>query len=300
MITESAARLDDLTHWAPPASCASLHMLRLDLVHPVVSGNKWFKLKGNAKAAIATGKSALLTFGGPYSNHLLATAYAAKEWGLRSVGIVRGQSTSARPTRTLQTCISYGMQLEPISKAEYAVVSHAKITEAYPDAYIVPEGGANDQGVRGASEIARFIPAATTDVGVSIGTSTTLRGLLSAVPAGVRVHGFYVARDIERMEPLLRAVQASKGPQLHVHSVLDPRFGRWKPDALRFIRDFASLTNIPLDVVYTSKMMMKVEELLNSGFFGASRHVVCIHTGGLQGNPDGLFNPGVALRARME
>src|SRR6478736_8863204 len=118
--------LDDITHWAPAGSCARLQMLRLDLLHPVVSGNKWYKLRHNVAAAIDSGKNALLTFGGGYSNHLIATAYAARLAGLRSIGVIRGHYEEGQITPTLRSCEAYGMQLLPFSKSEYAASATAE------------------------------------------------------------------------------------------------------------------------------------------------------------------------------
>jgi 1-aminocyclopropane-1-carboxylate deaminase len=289
MINEALATLDFITKWAPSASCGSIRMLRLDRLHSVVSGNKWFKLKYNAVAAREAGKSILLTMGGGYSNHLVATAFAAKEWGLQSIGLVRGNYTGNQLTQTLLDCEAYGMQLIPMSKAEYASITEQELSAKYRNAFLIPEGGANDEGIRGAGEIARYIPPGATDVCVSIGTGTTLKGLQSCLPSYVRLHGFYVAKDIERTEVLMSTASES-GAELIIHKVADPRFGKWTPNALNFIRQFYEATSIPLDVVYTSKMMMKVSDLLQQGYFSPKASIVCIHTGGLQGNPTGLFS----------
>ena len=290
MINEALATLDDITHWSPAASCGSLQMLRLDQLHPVVSGNKWYKLKHNAAEAIAGGKDTLLTFGGGHSNHLVATAFAAREWGLKSTGLVRGDYTGANPTETLKACAEYGMELIPLSKAEYAIQKEdPRLADRFPGAHIIPEGGANAAGIRGAAEIASLIPADTTDVCLAVGTGTTLSGLASALPAHMRLHGFYVAKDFERTSKMASRSANPSGPEVLFHQVQDARFGKWTADALSFIRVFYNTTGIPLDVVYTSKMMMKLESMLRSGWPGSPGKIVCIHTGGLQGNPPGLF-----------
>jgi 1-aminocyclopropane-1-carboxylate deaminase len=288
MINEALATLDDITHWAPAGSCTSLHMLRLDRLHAVVSGNKWYKLKYNAAEAKARGKDSLLTFGGGYSNHLIATAYAAQEWGLKSIGIVRGHYSGEHFTQTLRDCEAYGMQLIMESKQEYvAYKSSDKLLNHFPYAYTIPEGGANEAGIQGAAEIASLIPGKATDVCLAVGTGTTLKGLYTALPPHTRLHGFYVAKDFERTQSLIN--RAAEHPDAIFHQVHDTRFGKWTDEAVRFIRYFHESTGILLDVVYTSKMMMKVQRLLQDGSFAASSRLVCIHTGGLQGNPAGLF-----------
>jgi 1-aminocyclopropane-1-carboxylate deaminase len=289
MINEALATLDDILLWAAPGSAVSLNILRLDALHPVVSGNKWFKLKYNASAGKEAGKTTLLTMGGGHSNHLAATAYAAREWGLQSLGLVRGHYTGSQKTPTLQDCEAYGMQLVPLSKVEYAAASPDVLSAKYPRAHIIPEGGANDEGLRGAGEIVKYIPHDTTDVCLAIGTGTTIKGIQFGLPAHIRLHGFYVAKDIERADTLKLPTSAPQA-ELFIHRVADPRFGKWAPEALDFIRQFYASTSIPLDVVYTSKMMMQVAELLKQGYFNPDARIVCIHTGGLQGNPPGLFS----------
>lgn len=290
MINESIS-LDDLTFWAGNNVCRTLQMLRLDAVHPIVSGNKWFKLKHNVKAALAQKKDSLLTFGGGYSNHLVATAFAAKEHGLYSVGIVKGRYDALTPT--LRACADYGMRLMPFSNEHYRHLRTeegcSRLSVRFPDAYIIPEGGANAAGMLGASEIAGFIPVDTTDVCVAIGTGTTLKGLCHALPPHIRLHGFYVAKDLERTETILPQVSV-QNPKVIFHHVDDPRFGKWRDDAVQFIRTFYTATGIQLDVVYTSKMMMKLQTLLAENFFPPAAKIICIHTGGLQGNPAGLFS----------
>lgn len=263
-------------------------MLRLDAVHPVVSGNKWYKLKHNLAAAAEHGKTALLSFGGGYSNHLVATAFAARQAGLQATGLVRGDYSS-RLTPSLEACMSYGMQLVPLTGTEYAAWSKgapAGLRERYPDAWIIPAGGANEAGVLGASELAAFIPESATDVCVSVGTGTTLAGLHRALPAHIRLHGFCAARSCAGALDLL-------GPwpeRVSIHPVADPRFGKWSGALIGFMQAFRAGTGIALDIVYTGKMMDAVRQMLEQASFGPDADIICIHTGGLQGNPEGLFS----------
>ena len=283
--------LDDITHWAPPGSCAGLQMLRLDLLHPVVSGNKWYKLRYNVAAALEEGKNTLLTFGGGYSNHLIATAYAARLAGLRSIGVIRGHYEEGQITPTLHACATYGMELLPFTKTEYAANANseaaARMQEQFPEAYIIPEGGANSEGIRGAADIAPLIPEGTTEVCLAVGTGTTMAGLQMGLGSRAQIHGFCAARSCEGAEQLIRDLAADRIPILH--PVSDPRFGRWREEQIMFMNSFYKSTGIPLDVVYTGKMMMSLQAMLSSCQFGRDARLVCIHTGGLQGNPAGLF-----------
>lgn len=290
MINERLATLDALTAWPSAAAVSSLRMLRLDKIHPLVSGNKWYKLKHHISEALQQRKTALLSFGGGHSNHLLALAAAAKECRMQAIGIVRGVYCGAHFTHTLRHCERYGMKLVLLSKSDYAVAkAEASFIDRFPDAYLIPEGGAGNEGIRGAAEIGRLIPQDCTDVCVAVGTGTTFLGLRQGLPADVRLHGFYVAKDFERAETLLAALPASAQAASFMHRVPDARFGKWKPEAESFIRGFHAATSIALDVAYTSKMMMAVERLGKEAFFSATSNVVCVHTGGLQGNPAGLL-----------
>lgn len=279
--------LDDITHWSPPGTCGRLRMLRLDKIHPIISGNKWFKLRPNLDAARDAGLDKLLSFGGGYSNHLVALAFAAKEQGFSSVGIVRGQYDVLTPS--LQSCIDFGMTLRFVSGAEYSILKDGEppqLARQYPGHWIIPEGGANLNGVLGASAIVRFIPIETTDVIVSVGTGTTLAGLDSGLSSTIAIHGYCAAKDMQQAIDLID--RSGSRSRTILHEVQDPRFGRWKPELLSFMRDFLNRTGIRLDVVYTGKMMQQLQAHLQNGAF-TGRDITCIHTGGLQGNPDGLF-----------
>lgn len=290
MINEHLASLDSLEDWAPKERCNSIQILRLDKLHPIVSGNKWFKLKYHIAIAENEGKNTLLSFGGGYSNHLIATAYAAQLSGLFSIGIVRGHYEGENLTDTLRHCASAGMQLIFLNKQAYSTASRDnKLNPQFTEAYIIPEGGYGEEGIRGAAEIANYIPVDTSDVCVAVGSGTTFLGLRQGLPASVRLHGFYVARDFERGLALLNYIPEQLKQVTFMHRVADDRFGKWGPESTLFIRKFSEQTGIPLDVVYTSKMMMALEKMLLEGYFKPTNKLVCIHTGGLQGNPKNLF-----------
>lgn len=265
-------------------------MLRLDAIHSVVSGNKLFKLKFNIDAAKAGGKSTLLSFGGGYSNHLVALAFAAIASGLKSIGLVRGHYAESEMTPTLLSCMSYGMKLQFLAKAEYAAEAYhptALLAQKFPEAYLIPEGGVNENGIRGAAEIANYIPAETTHVCVAVGTGTTLAGLQRALSNKVTLLGFCAASQCDLAKSLVSNTPEKRSPE--IYPMLDPRFGKWRPELLDFMHDFKEKTTIETDVVYTGKMMQKVAEMLQVGYFPQDANIVCIHSGGLQGNPEGLF-----------
>lgn len=264
---------------------AQLDMLRLDEVHPVISGNKWYKLKYNVEQLAKRGYKGVLTFGGAYSNHLIATAATAYKYGLKSVGIVRGEELANNLSPTLEQCKAYGMELVFISRSEYrrkTEVAYLNILqEKHSELYIVPEGGANEWGRLGANEIGETIPRDYTHVCVSVGTGTTMAGIASSV--GANVLGYAPMKGGQYLKENLKEWVEGNNYELFDDWHFGG-FGKHKPELIRFINGFYNLNKIPLDIVYTAKMMYGVNEQLIDGFFPIHAKVLCIHTGGLQGN----------------
>jgi 1-aminocyclopropane-1-carboxylate deaminase len=251
-------------------------VLRLDLLHPVISGNKWFKLKYHLQAARQS-SGTIVTFGGAWSNHLVATACAAQAAGLAAIGIVRGERPQ-QLSATLDTAIAYGMKLEFISRTEYAQLTHrsahAQLTNRFPGAYIIPEGGAGEPGIRGAQEIlARREIQQYTHLLCAIGTGTMFRGLLRAAPPPTTVIGV----------PVLKGFDTPVGWQL----LNDYHFGgyaRHPQKLLEFMNDFDRQTGIPTDIVYTGKLFYAFRESIRNNLFPGGSRLLIIHSGGLQGN----------------
>jgi 1-aminocyclopropane-1-carboxylate deaminase len=274
-------------NWYKPY-VAGVSMLRLDVLHPIISGNKWYKLKHNIQYAQEHGYKSILTFGGAYSNHLIATAAAANISGMNSIGMVRGNYAEHAMTTTLQACVDDGMQLVFASREEYARKNDGdwleELGSKYPGAFIVPEGGANGQGRAGAEEIAHYIPKQFTHVCVSVGTGTTFAGLRNAVHAEQMVYGYVPMKGgrymAEEMQPYLIKNKSWKiFDEWHFGG-----FGKWNNDLVASMNEFYNINNIPLDIVYTSKMMYGLQQQLKQGVFPADAHILCVHTGGLQGN----------------
>ena len=264
--------------------------LRLDLVHPTVSGNKWFKLKHNLQYAIDMGYKSVLTFGGAYSNHLHATAAAAREHGLKATGLVRGMYASVNFTPTLAACKDLGMEIVFVPREEYSRKDDPenlrKLEERYPNTFVIPEGGANEQGKTGAEESAALIPASFSHVCVSVGTGTTFIGLRNGLHHSQSLLGFVPLRGGSYLKSHIRN---------HLYHDKDNHwilfddyhfggFGSSTDELFDFMNSFYNRTSIPLDIVYTSKMMFGIRELLRSGFFPSGSRILCVHTGGLQGN----------------
>ena len=268
---------------------ATVSVLRLDTIHPVVSGNKLFKLHFFLKDAHGSSHKQVITFGGAYSNHLAATAFACYERGLSCVGIVRGERPAVL-SPTLSLCIRYGMTLEFISRASYKNIGHtgflASLTKKYGAHTLIPEGGYAEKGVEGAKLIMRhFDPNNFTHICCAVGTATTFAAVIAGCPPGPKVTGFNVLKNISDLDERL---QHLKVKARHEHSCNgNYHFGGYAKkttELVNFMNIFYQHTKIPLDFVYTGKMMFGVYDLLSKHYFPEESKILCIHTGGLQGN----------------
>jgi 1-aminocyclopropane-1-carboxylate deaminase len=260
--------------WLPDNIQAA--MLRLDLLHPEVSGNKWFKLKYNLEAA---GNRTILTFGGAYSNHIAATAAACKLAGLPAVGIIRGEKP-ATLSHTLQQAIADGMQLEFISREAYRQKDTTNWNVRYPDAYIVPEGGNNEAGARGCRDILSLADTSSfTHILCAVGTGTTLAGLISSALPHQQVQGYVVLKGAEYLKEQVAQLTQGTNWQL-VHDYHGGGYAKTTPELISFINNFYRETQIPLDVVYTGKLVRGFSQ----SHFPPGSKILLIHTGGLQGN----------------
>lgn len=261
-----------------------LSMARLDLVHPIVSGNKIFKLRYFLEAALKN-KQSIITYGGAYSNHLAATAFACAQLDIQCTGIVRGEKPAIL-SHTLLQCLEYGMALEFVSREQYKVISTTDHNFTAKDVMHIPEGGFSSMGAKGAAEIWPLIShCMPTHICTAVGTTTTLAGLLShkrgityiAVPVLKNMNDVY-----NRLEKLVPGIDCKP---LTIWS--DYHFGgyaKFSPILIRFMNDFYTNHNIPLDFVYTGKMMFGVLDKIEKNNFNAGDHILCMHTGGLQGN----------------
>lgn len=287
LVSSGNVYIQELPGFLPGLDCA---MLRLDLLHPQVSGNKWYKLKHNISAAQQQGKTMLLSFGGAYSNHLLALAAAAAHYGMSSRGIVRGLYAERALTPVLQQCREYGMQLEFLERQAYDQKTDpgytAQLSSRYPDAFIIPEGGANAAGRAGAGEIAELVPSVFTHIAVSVGTGTTFIGLRNALPSGQQLLGFVPMKGGRYLEPEIRACLLP-GKQVHWSLTDDWHFGgfgKTDPELLSYLHSFEQQYGFRLDKVYTAKMMYGLQRIAGSGGFPSGSRILAIHTGGLGGN----------------
>jgi len=277
--------------WLPGTIQAA--MLRLDLLHGAVSGNKWFKLQCNLAAAKAQGKDHIVTFGGAYSNHLAATAAACQLLGLRCTAVIRGEAAPAL-SHTLQLAQQQGMQLHFVTREMYREKEFADWTSLFPNAYIVPEGGHNAAGAEGCEEILSLKETSGfTHIICAVGTGTTLAGLINSAQPQQQLKGYVVLKGASYLENEVRQLLLKENtPQWElVHEHHGGGYAKVKPDLINFMNQFYEETRIPLDVVYTGKLVQGFKKEVESGVFPAGSRVLLIHSGGLQGNLS--LKPGV-------
>ncbi len=266
---------------------------RDDLIHPTISGNKWRKLKYQLTHAKEQGFKGILTFGGAYSNHIIATALAAKKEGLNSIGIIRGEAHSINiKNATLSKATEYGMDLQFISREEYKLKEEGQYVQELLNKrsgfFLIPEGGKHQLALPGVAEIIQEMASDIDNIDYllcAIGTGTTFAGLaktkkikqLIGIP--VLKHS-NIQQEIE--EDLLGEHLTSDCSILH-----DYHFGgyaKFNSELIDFMHDINSQYNIPTDVLYTSKLLYAAVDLLRQDYFKADSTVCIYHSGGIQGN----------------
>jgi 1-aminocyclopropane-1-carboxylate deaminase len=267
-----------------------LSVLRLDAIHPVVSGNKLFKLTQYLDAVRKQDNRRIITFGGAYSNHLVATAYACSVENISCIGMVRGEKPE-QLSHTLQSCMQYGMELQFLSRELYQLKQSpeylTQLKSQYPGATIIPEGGFGIDGAEGAAEIMEMIPKNTTHICCAIGTGTTFAGLLLKAKKHQQLIGIPVLKGMTDLEDRVRYLTSDR---LNLHQVTfftEYHFGGYAkktPELIAFMNNTWSAFSLPTDFVYTAKMMYGVFDLTEQHFFPPGSNVLCVHTGGLQGN----------------
>ena len=265
-----------------------LYLKREDLLHPQISGNKWRKLKYNLQEAKNQGLNQLLTFGGAYSNHIYATAAAAKEAGLGCIGIIRGEETQPL-NPTLAFAKSCGMKLHYVSRSEYRDKSNQefreKLKERFGEFYLVPEGGSNSLAVKGCAEILDDVSLSLDVICVPVGTGGTMAGLIASTDK--RVLGFSALRGDFLKDEVKSLLENSGETDKSNWSInTDFHFGGYakiNQELIDFIQGFKSKQGVLLDPIYSGKMMFGLYNLIEADYFKPGSTIMAIHTGGLQG-----------------
>ncbi|MCO8087666.1 1-aminocyclopropane-1-carboxylate deaminase/D-cysteine desulfhydrase [Acinetobacter indicus] len=259
---------------------------RLDLIHPQISGNKFFKLKYNLLAARQQGFEKVLTFGGAYSNHIAATAFASHKFGFQSLGMIRGEELAQRPLNpTLATAQQFGMQLEFISRNAYRQKDQPDflqhLQQQYPDFYLIPEGGTNALAVQGCREILVAEDAQFDLICCAVGTGGTFAGLIEASQQHQQLLGFSALKGDFLTHEV--AQLTTKRNWRILDDYCCGGYAKTTPELIQFIQTFEQRYNIPLEQVYTGKMLRGIFDLIDQDKIGPDQKILLIHTGGLQG-----------------
>ena len=269
-----------------------LFMKREDEIHPFVSGNKFRKLKYNLTEAKNKKKDTLLTFGGAFSNHIVATAVAANLNGFKSIGIIRGEELASdlketlAENATLREAKKNGMTFKFISRTVYRDKENADFLNSlkteFGDFYLIPEGGTNPLAVKGCQEILTNQDIIFDYICVAVGTGGTISGVINSLQSHQECIGF----------PALKGNFLNNEIKKHAHFndnwklLTDYDFGgyaKYNETLIRFMNDFKSQMNILLDPIYTGKMMFGILDLVRNDYFSPNTKILAIHTGGLQG-----------------
>lgn len=270
-----------------------LFIKRDDLLHPSISGNKWRKLKYNLLKAKSHSFHTLLTFGGAFSNHIAAVAAAGKEFGFRTIGIIRGEKISPL-NATLSFAHNCGMHLKFITRSEYRdkydPEIQAILKEEFGTFYLIPEGGTNCLALKGCKEIISEVKQQEIEPDyycVACGTGGTISGIISALENEKKVLGFSALKgDFLNKEVSDLLEKCDRKTYSNWSISTDYHFGgyaKWKPPLIDFINDFFEETKIPLDPIYTGKMLYGIYDLVEKDYFEKGTTILAIHTGGLQG-----------------
>lgn len=265
------------------ANSIEVFIKRDDLIHPFISGNKWRKLKGYLEHIKSKGISQIVTFGGAYSNHLIATACAGAIHGVKTKAFVRGDYADVNnPVLTL--CRIYGMELCLVSKDKYKELN-SFVNPIEQNAFWIKEGGFGDFGTIGCVEIIDELQEKYDHIVCAVGTGTTVAGLLKGVSEKqlkTKVHGIAVLKNASYLESEIEQLVPLTNFELHT----DFHFGGYakvNQEITDFIKHFAQRFGILLDPIYTAKMMLATKYLCESGHFKPFEKILCIHTGGLTG-----------------
>ena len=271
-------------------------LLRLDVLHPIVSGNKFYKLRFYIAEAKEHGFSTVASFGGPYSNHIVALAFTAKEAGLKSIGYIR--TNEGEPiTPSMAEAKSYGMEFVFLGRTDFQSKKESIIQKnaTKSDTYMIDEGGYGTIGAKGAATILTENETAHYDYIVcAVGTGTMLAGIVHAALPHQKIIGIPVLKNEGSIAAEINALLEDKNRHYTLlHQFHQGGYAKTNPMMLDFMNRLWDTENIPTDIVYTSKLLFAMEQLIQTNYFEKDASILVIHSGGLQGNrslPDGTLN----------
>jgi 1-aminocyclopropane-1-carboxylate deaminase len=265
-----------------------LYIKREDLVHPIISGNKFRKLKYNLQEAKRLGCKKLLTFGGAFSNHIVAVAGAGAEFGFETIGIIRGEELQDKiqENPSLLKAQKFGMQFNFVDRNQYRdkmdPIFLALLTVRYGSFYLIPEGGTNELAIRGCEEILTAADKiAFSHICCAVGTAGTLSGIINASNADQQIIGFSSLKGSFLSEVICNFAQQKNWSVIESYHF--GGYGKVTDELIRFLNAFYDKYQVPLDPIYTGKMMFGILDLIQQNYFPPHSKIVAIHTGGLQG-----------------
>lgn len=272
----------------------SLFIKRDDLIHPTVQGNKWRKLKNNLNEARQLNQTHIITMGGPWSNHLAATAEACRLMGFTCEAYVRGIFEEKNYTETLKTCISKGMKLSFLEKTPYDDLKNNSANKTFPG-YFIPEGACNRPGVLGCKEIIEEMDSEFDYIIAPVGSGTTCSGLALGSKGNEKILCVNVFKKADGLKGMItEIISATENNHAtaqqainRVHIIDGYAFGgfaRVTPGLVEFRETLYKDQDINTDLVYTTKLFYAVWDLLKTGFFQKGAKIMVLHTGGIQGN----------------
>ncbi|GGG56192.1 1-aminocyclopropane-1-carboxylate deaminase/D-cysteine desulfhydrase [Bizionia arctica] len=257
------------------------------LNHPCISGNKYRKLKYNILEAKRLNKKVLLTFGGAYSNHIQAVAATGKEFGFKTIGVIRGEELADKiqENPTLSFAKQQGMEFQFVSREAYrekttdSFINNLK--NLFGNFYLIPEGGTNNFAVKGCEEILTETDKTFDFICCPVGTGGTISGLINSSFPEQKILGFPALKGDFLQEEISKFANNSNW-----ELILEYHFGGYakiNTELISFINMFNERYSIPLDPIYTGKMMFGIFDLIKQGYFPKGSKILAIHTGGLQG-----------------
>ena len=267
-----------------------LTIRREDLNHPELPGNKFWKLKYNLLEARKAGHTTILTFGGAFSNHIAATAAACKIGGFKSIGIIRGGDADLT-NPTLSLARKNGMLIHRISRSTYRRKSSdeflLELKNQFDKFYLIPEGGTNQLAIAGVKEMVRSFRTQFDILALPVGTGGTIAGCIQVLDGKAEILGFSVLKGSFLTGDVERLLEQQGAPRYQNWRIMNDYhcggYGKVSSELMSFIRWFEEQHAIPLDQVYTGKMMFGLYDLIQNGFFSRGSRLIAIHTGGLQG-----------------
>ena len=267
-------------------------LLRLDVLHPIVSGNKFYKLRFYIDDAINKGVSTVASFGGPYSNHIVALAFTAKEAGLKSIGYIRTNADEPI-TPSMAEAKAYGMELVYLGRTDFQTnkASILQTSETKSDTYFIDEGGYGIIGAKGAATILTELDTTLYEYMIcAVGTGTMLAGIVHAARPKQKVIGIPVLKNEGSIEAEINALllehndKKNNQPYTLLHQFHQGGYAKTNPMMIDFMNRLWDAEKIPTDIVYTSKLLFGVEQLIKENYFEKDASILVIHSGGLQGN----------------